>query len=306
MWQVLKDRIPDRVKNRTRNFRRSALHKRIQWRAMYGGERQTPTFLVIGAMKAGTTSLFRYLCEHPQIAPPITKEVNYFNFNWTLGSQWYAAHFPFASPLSTQITGEASPGYLVHPRAALRVSEQIPDARVIVLLRDPVARTLSHYFHQRRIEREHRPLEEALFSDSSYAAFDLPEAQEASWLEALNANPRSGTNAAKLLASCPLHRAYISGSLYVKHLAAWFERFDPDQILVMSSEDLFRRPDEQYRRVLDFIGLEFVSQENMRAHNVGKYPDSVNVDTVARLKSEFFEPNLRLYELIGTDLGWNH
>jgi len=132
--------------------------------------RTVPDFLLIGAKRSGSTSLFRYLGEHPQVAPlfpsarllPIMREdqkgVHYFDSNSTHRLAWYRAHFRSDVARARQaralgapvITGEASPYYLFHPLAAERAAAAVPHARIIVLLREPVARTYSHWSEQRR------------------------------------------------------------------------------------------------------------------------------------------------------------
>lgn len=304
LW--LRQRLPDSVKNGTRNLRRRIVQQRVQLRALSRRERQMPAFLIIGAMKAGTTSLFRYLCGHPQINSPIVKEIDYFNFNWSRSTNWYAAHFSAATDLNPgMITGEASAGYLVHPRAASRAQECIPDARIIVLLRDPVTRSLSQYFHQRRIGLEERPIDEALFSPVAHTTFDLPADQELAWHSALNSGARPSASAARLLASCPMHHAYVTGSRYADHLPAWLDQYGRDRVLILRSEDLFREPQRQFSKTLEFLNLDIITPNNMPAHNIGKYSQTVAAEILAKLRDEFAEPNRRLYTLLGDDFGWS-
>ncbi len=302
----LRRRLPDSIKNSTRQLRRGATQLRVHLRSLNDLERLIPSFLIIGAMKAGTTSLFRYLCDHPCIAPPVVKEIDYFNFNWSRPATWYTAHFPVATaaPAGT-LTGEASTGYLVHPRAARRALERLPDARVIVLLRDPVTRTLSHYFHERRIGLESRPPDEALFADESRTAFTLSPNLEGQWFAALNGGSRRSAAAADLLQRCPMHLAYINLSRYADHLPAWLDAYGRERVLVLSSEEMFADSLGTLNKTLAFLGLDAMPRADLLIHNVGKYPESVDADIIARLRAEFVEPNERLFALLGRDFGWN-
>ena len=120
--------------------------------------RMMPDFIIIGTQKGGTTSLYRYLIEHPCVAPIYIKEPHFFDIYFYKGLQWYRAHFPtavekyYARHIQKHdlITGEASPYYLFHPQAARRVAKTLPKARLIVLLRNPIDRAYSQYQHQTR------------------------------------------------------------------------------------------------------------------------------------------------------------
>lgn len=132
-----------------------------------------PDFIIIGAMKAGTTSLHYYLGLHPQISMSTPKELDFFlaGCNWEKGRDWYASHFR----RSGFVQGESSPNYSGHPNSTgvpERMHQMVPDARLVYLLRDPVERMISQYVHLASEGIERRPLEEALldFDGSSYLA----------------------------------------------------------------------------------------------------------------------------------------
>ena len=100
-----------------------------------------PDFLVLGAQKGGTTTLQQLLSQHPGIFLPPKKEVHYFSKHWEQPTAWYAAHYVDADP--KQRCGDITPYYLFHPEAPKRIHSLLPDAQLIVLLRDPVERALS-------------------------------------------------------------------------------------------------------------------------------------------------------------------
>ena len=119
-----------------------------------------PDFLGLGVQKGGTTSLHRLLEQHPDVFLPPVKEVHYFSLNYASGEAWYRSQFAGAKP--DQHCGEITPYYIFHPQVAARVKEALPQAKLIVLLRDPVDRALSQYFHSRRHGFESLELEAAL------------------------------------------------------------------------------------------------------------------------------------------------
>ena len=129
-----------------------------------------PDIVVIGSMKAGTTSLFRYLASHPDVVPSSVKETNFFTTDedFNKGLDWYRSLFRQAGRSAI----EASPNYTkrhVFPGVPARMQAILPDARLIYLLRDPVDRIVSHYIHNYANGRETRPLSEIVTNpDSGY------------------------------------------------------------------------------------------------------------------------------------------
>jgi len=112
-----------------------------------------PDFLIIGFPKCGTTSLYEYLLQHPDIHPPIGKEIDYFDRLYSRGRNWYKVRFPtvFKKNIFTKVlgrdflTGEATPRYMIHPHALNRIKKILPKAKFIILLRNPIDRAFSHY-----------------------------------------------------------------------------------------------------------------------------------------------------------------
>ena len=125
---------------------------RITAHLMGGG---LPDFIIIGAQKSGTTSLYRFIVKHPAIAPATKKEVHYFSIWYKFGELWYRSHFPtnlsrynfYKRTNQKLLSGEASPVYLFYPVVPGRMKELLPDVKLIVILRNPVDRAYSHYHH---------------------------------------------------------------------------------------------------------------------------------------------------------------
>ena len=122
--------------------------------------RSLPDFVIIGAMKSGTTSLYDFLIKHPAIAPAAKKEVMYFStwYKYKLGKLWYRSNFPtnlsrsafYKKTTQRLLSGEASPPYLFYPMVPGRMKGVLPDVKLIVILRNPVDRAYSHYHHMLR------------------------------------------------------------------------------------------------------------------------------------------------------------
>jgi hypothetical protein len=165
------------------------------------------------------------------------------------------------------------------------MSELLPAVRLIALLRNPVERAISHYFHSRRKGTETLDLVEALQRER----------------QRLDAAEKVDHYKSKAF----LHQSYLSRGLYMTQLKRYFEYFSRDQLMIVTSEDLFARPAKTLSEIFAFVGVDSSFQvKHLVARNVGS--DKKRVDSVAHENLEaFFRPhNEDLYRFIGRDLGW--
>ena len=247
--------------------------------------RRLPDFVIIGVQKCGTTALYNYVEEHPDVAPALTKEIHFFDHHFHRGERWYRAHFPTRRFDSRALCGEASPAYLLHPAAPRRMVECLPDAKLIVLLRDPADRAYSHFQHNVRKGREGLAFDDAVEIES----------------ERLEAGVASVLNDEDYFQRYHQH-SYLLRGFYALQLDRWFEHFDREQILVLECRDLLTEPATTFRATLEFLGLPPFDPEYKIHHRYGysKIDPALRERLVA-----FFEPhNERLYELVGRDFGW--
>jgi hypothetical protein len=258
--------------------------------------RVLPDFLIIGAQKCGTSSLHARLAEHPQVLPPLTKEVHYFDRRPEYPLDWYRAHFPLRTSLAdvaagtgrTAATGEASPSYLFHPACAARIHRALPTAKLIVLLRNPVDRAYSHYQHVRRRGWEPMDFEAALDAEPDRLAAE--------------ARARS----AETLFQGTAHRrfSYSARGLYADQLARYLEYFPRSSLLVVESESYAREPARIYSEVLDFLGLEpceLARHDKLHGFEYEAQP----ARTRNRLLEYFAPHNERLFALLGRRYDWS-
>jgi hypothetical protein len=256
--------------------------------------RPLPDFLIIGAQKAGTTALYSYLREHPAVVGPPWKEVSFFDRHFWRGAAWYRGHFPNRLYLRgvraragvEPIVGEASPSYLFHPHAPERAAALVPDVRLIALVRNPIDRALSHYHHEVALGREPLPFEQAL---------DQEDARMEGELERMR-DPRYFSHAW-------WNFTYQARGRYAEQLARWLELYPRERLLVVPSEDLLERPGETYRQVLEFLGAPAHELQSYPRIFVREYHDMAP-RTRGQLRDYYAEPNRRLCELLGRDLGW--
>ncbi len=272
------------------------VNARVRMLAMPKGA--LPHFVVVGTQKGGTTQMYDELIRHSQIAPALVKEVHFFDDNYRKGEAWYHTFFPAAASSaiptdqsaagsSAVVTGEASPCYLFHPWAAQRMQETIPDAKIIVMLRDPVKRAYSHYHHEVRLGYETLPFVEAI------------EREE----ERLRGEREKMLNNPLYRGDCYMHYSYLARGRYIEQLPAWYEHFAPEQILVLSSEEFFQNTDKVLTQVFAFLGLPAQSWTRQKSHKSFSYP-AMPAEAAAYLTQYFAPYNQQLYSFLNTDLGW--
>lgn len=249
-----------------------------------------PDFLIIGVQKGGSTSLFKYLMEHPQIASPVDKEIHFFDLNFDHGWDWYISQFPYlqannnVSSNLKLITGEASPYYIYHPLVAQRVKEYCPQIKLIVLLRDPVSRAISHYYHCLNLKLEFLSIEEAF--NQEFSRLNQEE-------EKLKADP-------KYYSYNHQHLSYLSRGKYFQQLAHWKAYFPAEQFLIIQSETFYKNPSKILKQVTDFLGLESYQLSKYYHYNKLVYPQ-VSRSIINQL-TEYFEPdNEKLYTYLQTE-----
>lgn len=269
-----------------------------RFRFMTSSFRSLPDFLIIGAQKAGTTSLYRHLEQHPRVLSAAKKEVHYFDNkdrHWKHGLKWYRAHFPITLKKQYKrwayhqkvISGEASPDYLFHPLAPKRIYDLVPNVKLIVLLRDPIARAYSQYHHNVRQQREQLTFEQAL---------DQEQERIENEIDRLLADPNYYSfNYA--------HYSYLCRGRYLEHLMNWYPCFPKEQVLIIRSEDFFSQPARIFHQVSNYLELPEWNLNEYSVHNGHEYPD-INPDTKKRLIDYFRPHNERLYEYLGVNFGW--
>lgn len=280
------------IKNKIRSYR---VREKLFWpyRYLTSGDRVLPDFMIIGAMKAGTTSLFKYLSQHPELFISVPKEVHFFDGGknpkvdtFAKGESWYRAHFPLKNQLSGKAKAfEASPVYLFNPLAPKRIFDTIPNVKLIVLLRNPTERAVSHYLHGARRNWDALPFYEALQAE---------EARLKPVVEAQDYKSRTF-----------IEYSYKSRGLYRQQLERYFKYFPREQMLILNSSDLFKKTNVTLQGVFEFIGVDptFEIKDPTTANAA---PNKQKFEPyLYEYLNDYFKPhNQALYELMGEDYGW--
>ena len=209
-----------------------------------------PNFFILGAAKAGTTALYLYLKQHPQVYLPSQKEPHFFDSrsNYEQGVGFYISKY-FNEADNFTARGEATPAYFhqpdyVIPRMKSIYGERCP--KFIVLLRDPVERAWSHYLHKRRSKTEQEDFEQALKLEK----------------ERLKKDPTSWVG-------------YFSDGLYAQQLEKWFDSYPKTNFLITLTESLSNRPHPTLEKIFSFLEIDKdYDIEIQKKHNVASKPRS--------------------------------
>jgi len=224
--------------------------------------RMTPSFLICGGQRCGTTSLYRALAGHPVVLKAVLhKGVHYFDTSYDRGLGWYKAHFPLqrsAEKVTERYgvpaqTFESSPYYMYHPQAAARIAQDLPQAKLIVLVRDPVERAYSQHHHE--VARDFEP--ERDFG----GALALEPARLHRQEERLAEDPSYYSFAHQ-------HHAYRARGEYARYLSVMAQHVGRERIHVVESERFFAEPQDVYDEVCDFLGLPtYLERPPFERHN---------------------------------------
>ena len=258
--------------------------------------RMTPSFLIVGAQRCGTTSMYKTLSQHPMVLPAVLhKGAHYFDTGYGHGPAWYRGHFPLwvtarraaPAPGRLPMTGESSPYYLFHPLAGQRIASDLPGVKLLVLLRDPVERAYSAHAHETARGFETEPFERAL---------ELEPIRLAGEEAKLVADPAYQSHSHQ-------HHAYVARGRYADQLRRLEGLFGRDRIHVVDSQRFFTDPEPVFAEVVDFLGLGGTSGIVLDKHNARPrvpMPDSVR----AKLEHRLADSDAELETWLGAPPSW--
>ena len=250
-----------------------------------------PHFLIIGAQRCGTSSLYENIIQHPNVISASTKEVHFFDIKYAKGFSWYETNFKEYEEKKSKdeffITGEATPYYLFHPLVPQRIAKVLPKVKLIVLLRNPVNRAYSHYNHEVRLNAEKLSFEDAIKAEEERLS-----GEEKKMLE--NENYYSFNHQ---------HFSYLKRGIYVDQIKKWHKFFDREQFLIINSEEFFSEPNKILTKIFDFLDLPAINQINSKISNKGNYPPMKD-QTREKLANYFKIHNERLSSYLDWNFGW--
>lgn len=265
--------------------------------------RVKPTFMIIGAQKGGTTSLHKYLLQHPRLISPKKKELHFFDKAESTNISEYNKQFPVRY-FSNQLSFESTPSYLYYPLAAKRIFEYNPKLKFIVLLRNPVERAYSAW----NMFRKHAGLPEKIKvykenseKESSNRLYDFFYKNDFPSFETWMEMELSETFVAKLLEPSIIKRGY-----YKKQIEHWFSYFAKEQFLFIDSEDLKNEPLEVLNKVAIFLEIEDFEKLklNLTPKHKNEYEAPISAETYRYLLKHYQNMNEGLNKLIDLKIDW--
>ncbi len=275
--------------------------------------RSDPSFLVLGAQNCGTAALWRYLGHHRQVILSTRRNVGYFADAHYRGADWYRSHFPLRATLAMEsarigadcITGESSSHYLWSATAAPRVKRELPNIKLVVLLRDPVERAWAHHGQNTAAGIERRN-----FARCIQTEFDLIERLERRdgaerrqrEIGRKYSDRREVAETRDVLDGGQF--GYVRNGMYGTQLRPWLHLFSPSQLCVIETEAFREDPSTTYRTVLDFLGLEHELAGNEPASGLAEGSMNIPPALVSEMRAVFDLDTSGLADRLGVPLRW--
>jgi hypothetical protein len=206
--------------------------------------------------------------------------------------KWYRSFFPFWFRSKTEklkwITGEATPYYIFHPLACERVRLELPSVKLIILIRNPIDRALSHYHHEVKSGFESLSFRQAVLEEENRISGERERI--------VNDQPYRSF--------AYQHFTYIKRGLYLEQISKWEDHFSQDQILILVSEEFFSNPASTLDLVCNFLEIKNYKPSSLGRYNDGQYPP---MDTGTRqMLRDYYKPhNQRLEDHLKVNLDWD-
>jgi len=246
-----------------------------------------PSFLIVGAQKAGTTFLHNVIGNHPKIRRPATKEVAFYTYRFKRGMRFYRSHFPKCPP--GFLSFESTADYLFHPLVPERIAKTLPDIKLIVCLREPVSRAISHYGHSVDKQFETWSFRDAILKEDERIA---PEYQ------LLKENP-------DYEARSLMRFSYGAKGKYIDQLKRYEQLFPRERMLILDSKEIFSETNSALAKVEAFLELPpWTPAASIPPKNVGKAKQELDSEALDYLKQMYKEPNAELFDHLGWKDKW--
>jgi hypothetical protein len=257
------------------------------WRLATSPVRHLPTVVIVGAKRAGTRRLYTHLLKHPRCFGASEKEIDYFSEHADRRIDWYRSRFPWRRRV-WRCEGhvlEVSPSYLPTPSALRQMKKVLPKARVIVILRDPVARAFAHYQHERIRYVGSRTFAEAVAEELRRDEFPA----------------RRGV--AQLPEAAPM-LGYVARGYYALQLELLFKVYPRNKVLLVDSASVTNDLAATCNRVFDFMGLDSFDVDPRNSDDGGSQRETIDPRVAAELLDHYRPHDELLADLVGQSFSW--
>jgi len=249
--------------------------------------RVLPDFIIIGTVRSGSTSLYYNICEHPSVSEAAYDEIGYFDSNYHLGENWYRSMFPTQKIMNKiredtgySITGEDTPFYFWKKEVAERILSDMPETKLIVILRNPVDRAYSNYNLAVRKNNEKLTFEEAIDEE----------------MEFLSKNSFRET--------VDRFRSYLTKGMYVNQIKPWLDVFSREQLHFLSTEQMKNEPCETLDLVFKFLSVPSYNIKNPQERKLANYKQ-MNENTREQLIKYYKSYNEEFFGIINQKFEWD-
>ncbi|WP_431711832.1 sulfotransferase family protein [Glutamicibacter uratoxydans] len=252
-----------------------------------------PDFIVIGAQRSGTTTLYRLLSSHPQVVrPTASKGIKYFEDYYHRGPRWYQGHFPLRLTAKFLAHGEpktfeSSGYYSFHPLAAQRIVKDLPGTKLVMMLRDPVDRAYSAHRHELMRGFETEEFERAL---------ELEAGRVDGELERIEQDPNYSSYSLR-------HHAYLLRGKYIDQIRRIHDAVGKENLYLMDADDFFSHPQEEFRALQLWLGLEPWTPDNIPAEN-SQPRAPMTAQLREKLREYYDSADAELAQVMGKQPSW--
>lgn len=220
---------------------------------------------MIGAMRSATSTLYSYIAEHPKVTPVDGKEIHFFSDEklYAQGLDWYFSKF-FDLP-NGEITGEASPSYFAATLVPRRIKNLLPDVKIIMCIRNPGERSISHFYWNKFINLENNSFE-SIFRDDNISEVNH----------------------------------YIGNSMYAKNFYWWLNYFDPSQIAVVFFDDIINSPQKVMDELFNFLNLHPINLSNTIHHHPTSWQSNIgrHKEVVLKINQYLYDDTLTFLHIL--------
>ncbi len=274
------------LKNIYQNFRYIIIGRKFK--GITAAQRKLPDFLVIGGKRCGTTTLFEFLRQHQMIAEPVIDHMGFFDDNYSIGINYYKSFFPIKTEeTAKKLDYDVTTSYLTSPFVAERVAKEIPNVKIIVLLRNPTSRAWSDYNASQKKDASEEQFQ-------SYIDDELQELEASDFEEKVSKNDYNMSE--------PFSN-FIKKGLYAVYLKKWLKLFPRKNFLFISTESFSKDENKVFKQIFDFLGLSNFEIHKLQRMSKGNY-EKLNPKIKNKLDLFFAPHNDELFKLINEKYDW--